>query len=634
MTTALSTFDSCETEAKQDADGGERRVDFRARELERLLRGDIPRTHVEELQELLKDPVFQRQQGLNDAESAAVAYRRARFLARALRLTGAEIEHDPRRLYALHEWVGVVDGVACTVLSIHYCLALGSIMIHGEDRPELSEFVEELEHMDSVGVFLATEIGYGNNVASLETAAVYDPETREFVVSSPTPRSYKFMPNTGHAVPKLAVVMARLFSHGKDRGIFPFVVRIRDAKGVVCPGVQVSPLGEKPGNALDNAVTLFEQVRIPKAHLLTGPDSTLHDDGRFETRIPNRHRRFLMAMDRVQTGRVCFTSTAVSMLRAATWIAMRYASQRRTFAPGRRSTPLLSYRNVQLDVYGALSSAYALTFALRCVQKRFRLRTAETEAESFREVAVFKAMATSEVAARLARLRERCGAVGLLSENRLLEYWNQVQGIVTAEGDNQLMLLKVGRQLRDVAFDLPILPERVDDLTTLDPRGCLSLLRFRECRMRQELCGEVASEHPARSTFALWNENVNGTIVLGATYGERFIAECFEAELRSTGDTELADWLGKLFSLWSLDLLERHSGWFLAEGCLTGRAVKQMPRIRDRLCSAIEPHAPALVEAFGLENSILRAPIAEDDYVQAYAPPAGRPVVRAWPLAR
>jgi acyl-CoA oxidase len=629
MTTALSAFDSCETEPKQSADSGEHRIDFRAHELERLLRGDIPTTHVEELQELLKDPVFQRQEGLNNSEIAALAYRRTQFLARALRLTGAEIERDPRRLYALHEWVGLVDGVACTVLSIHYCLALGSIMIHGEDRSELSKFVEELEHLDSVGVFLATEIGYGNNVASLETAAVYDPETREFVVSSPTPRSYKFMPNTGHAVPKLAVVMARLVSHGKDHGIFPFLVRIRDAEGVVCPGVQVSPLGEKPGYALDNAVTLFEQVRIPKAHLLTGPDSTLHDDGRFETRTPNRHRRFLTAMDRVQTGRVCFTSAAVSMLRAATWIAMRYASQRLTFAPGRRSTPLLSYRNVQRDVYGALASAYALTFAMRCVQKRFRLRTPETEPESFREVAMFKAMATSEVAERLSRLRERCGAVGLLSENRILEYWNQVQGIITAEGDNQLMLLKVGRQLRDVAFDMPILPERVDDLTTLEPSGYLSLLRYRECCLRQELCDEVATARPARSTFALWNENVNGTMVLAATCGERFIAECFEAELRSTRDAEVADWLGKLFSFWSLDLLERHSGWFLAEDCLTGHAVKQMPRIRDELCSAIETHAPALVAAFGLENAILRAPIAEDDYVQAYAPRARHPVVRA-----
>ena len=595
MTIALNAFDVRDIDSKQDAGSGEHRVDLRARELERLLRGDIPAAHVEALRKLLKDPVFQHQEGLTDAEVAALAYRRTRFLARALRLAGAEIQRDPRRLYALHEELGLVDGVACTVLSIHYCLALGSIMIHGEGRSELSAFVEELEHMDSVGVFLATEIGSGTHVASLETEAVYEPETRELVLSSPTPRSHKFMPNTGHAVPKLAVVMAKLVSHGKDRGIFPFLVRIRDAKGVPCAGVRVS-----------NAVTRFEQVRIPKAQLLVGPDSTLHDDGRFETRFPSRHGRFLTAMDRVQTGRVCFTSAAVSTLRAATWIAMRYSTQRLTFAPGRRNAPLLSDRTVQCDVFGALSSAYALTFAMRCVQKRFRQRTPETEEESFREVAMFKAMATSEAAEMLARLRERCGAVGLLSENRILEYWTQMQGVITAEGDNQLMLLKVGRKLREVAGDEPSLPGRVDDLTALDPKACVSLFRFREARMRQELCGKVARARGARGTFAVGNENVNRTIVLGATYGERFIAECFETQLGCARNAEVADCLEKLFALWSLSLLERYSGWFMAEGCFTNRVVKQMPSFRDRLCAAIEPHAPALVEAFGFENSILQ----------------------------
>src|SRR5690606_4728537 len=198
--------------------------------------------------------------GLTDTQAGELGYERAAFVARALRLTAHEVHRDPRRLYAVHEWVALVDGVASTILSIHYCLALGSLAAHGEGRPELDGFVSELEEMRSVGVFLATELGYGNNVGSLETTALYDPERREFSLSSPTPNSWKFMPNTGHSLPKLAVVMARLISLGRNCGVFPFVVRIRDANGRCCEGIQITPLTEKPGYALDNAITRFNGV--------------------------------------------------------------------------------------------------------------------------------------------------------------------------------------------------------------------------------------------------------------------------------------------------------------------------------------------------------------------------------------
>jgi acyl-CoA oxidase len=589
-------------------------------ELARLVRGDLPLATLQTLKRLLRESSFDRREGITSAAAAELAYERARFLARSLRLTASELARDPSRLYALHEWVPLVDGVAGTVLSIHYCLAIGSIAVHGEDRPELEPFLAELERMDTCGVFLATELGYGNNVASLETEAVYHPEAREFILSSRTARSYKFMPNTAHALPRLAVVMARLVSQGRHHGVFPFLVRIRDENGTPCRGVRITALSEKPGYALDNGVTRFDGVRIPKAHLLAGPDSVLHDDGSFESRIPSRHRRFLLAMDRVQTGRVCFTSAVVACLRAASFIALRYTRQRLTFGPARRSVPLLAYRNVQRDVFGALASAYALTFAVRAVQRRFRARTPATEDESFRVVAALKATATSEVAVELVRLRERCGAVGMLSANRILEYWNQTQGVITAEGDNQLMQLKVGRQLLESGTPTPARPKLLADLATLDADRAVALFRFREASLQREILSDVVRLRTTKDPFAVWNQHVNGTLALATAYGERFVAECFQAVLDDVRDREAKDMLGRLFALWAVRVVERHAGWFLAESCLTNDAVKGIENERDRLCAAIEPDAEALAEAFGLDNALLRAPVAENDYVRAYDP--------------
>ncbi len=56
---------------------------------------------------------------------------------------------------------------------------------------------------------------------SLETTAHYIHETREFVLSSPSPKSCKFMPNTAFPVGKIAVVLAQLISEGRSFGVFP-----------------------------------------------------------------------------------------------------------------------------------------------------------------------------------------------------------------------------------------------------------------------------------------------------------------------------------------------------------------------------------------------------------------------------
>jgi acyl-CoA oxidase len=43
-----------------------------------------------------------------------------------------------------------------------------------------------------MGCFALTELGYGNNAIEMETTATYVPETREFIINSPTPLSQKF----------------------------------------------------------------------------------------------------------------------------------------------------------------------------------------------------------------------------------------------------------------------------------------------------------------------------------------------------------------------------------------------------------------------------------------------------------
>jgi len=562
----------------------------------------------------LQDELFDPREGLNAVDMAKLSYDRARFIVARLQGLSLQIAQDPRALFLLHELVGPVDGTACTILGIHFCLAMGSIVAMGQGRPELEPILAELREMRSVGVFLATELGYGNNVMSLETTARYQFERDEFVLTSPSLKSLKFMPNTAFPVAKIAVVLAKLLVEGRDCGVFPFVVRLRDAGGQLLLGIKVTPLSEKPGYDLDNGITAFEDVRIPRAHWLSGPESELDEHGKFHSRIASRRGRFLAAMDRVQTGRVCFTSGAAALLRSTAWIAARYAGQRSVAAPSGKEVCVLRYRNVQSDLFRALAEAYALTFAVRALQDTFVERPCDPH--TFNLVAILKATVSQRVSELIPKVRERCGAVGMLSANRIIDYWVYTQGIITAEGDNQLMLLKVGRSLLDAPDRVaPADPPPIFDFD--DPGRIVQLARYRELQLRRVLQQKISfSRSHSRDPLAIWNDNVSGVLELARAFGARLVAENFHESVFGL-DTNARRLVLPLFQLWAVHEVMTNAAWFLAEGCISHNLYRSIPEQMDHLLGEIEGSLDELLDGLGVNNETLRAPIA-DNYIEHY----------------
>lgn len=55
--------------------------------------------------------------------------------------------------------------------------------LHTDRHLEFMKQVDSLKHM---GCFCFTELGYGNNAAEMETTAIYDEKTKEFIINSPT----------------------------------------------------------------------------------------------------------------------------------------------------------------------------------------------------------------------------------------------------------------------------------------------------------------------------------------------------------------------------------------------------------------------------------------------------------------
>lgn len=68
----------------------------------------------------------------------------------------------------------------------------------------------------------------GTNLKKLETTAVYDPKTEEFVLNTPTITATKWWPGNLGKSANYTVVMAQLYTNGKCYGSHPFWVQIRD----------------------------------------------------------------------------------------------------------------------------------------------------------------------------------------------------------------------------------------------------------------------------------------------------------------------------------------------------------------------------------------------------------------------
>ena len=73
-----------------------------------------------------------------------------------------------------------------------------------------------IDNLQDIGCFGLTELGYGNNAVEMETTAIYDAKTKEFIVNTPHPLAQKYWITNGAVHAKHVVVMAKLIVDGNQ----------------------------------------------------------------------------------------------------------------------------------------------------------------------------------------------------------------------------------------------------------------------------------------------------------------------------------------------------------------------------------------------------------------------------------
>lgn len=577
---------------------------------------------VQELKDILQTPLFDSHDNLSWLERAGLSYRRFQVLNNRLNITQDDVLNYSPKLRALHEWVGSIDGTLMTIMSIHYNLCMGTILRLGQKTPHINQILEELESLKSFGVYLGTELGYGNNLFNLQTTAYYDPIDRTFKLTTQSTEAKKFMPNTGHPkIPKIAVVFARLISLDKDCGIFPFIVRIRYQDGELCSGVHVTLLGEKPGYHLDNAITSFSEVILPKEFALLGSENFLDDDGTFRSNIKSKRARFLGAIDAVQAGKLSFTGAITTGAFVGCKIAYNYSLQKRTFAPGQEDVPLLVYNNQKRDIYTALAKAQAIQSIYDAALKIYAIDPISRRDEKTKYCNLAKYFSSSVGQTVFIKLRERIGAHGMFCNNRIIEYLNYVFGIVSAEGDNQILQLKVAKDLllsQTWSRKMITAPFRLrKSLMNIDV--CYKLIWYRE----KKLCRDIKTSFlvgklKKKKTFEIWNSEVNRCLELGEVHAHRLVyKEMRKSRSAPQGISE--DLHKRLCHLAMLDYIEKHLGWYVSKGLISSRQVQRWSHFINGILKEMDGPMAEAMHAIDAPVEVLRSPMLKKSLFEAFA---------------
>lgn len=556
---------------------------------------------------------------------------------------------------AAFETLAFGDLSVLTKVGVQFGLFGGAILQLGT-RDHHERWMADIASGRLLGCFAMTETGHGSNVADIETTAVFDPATDEFVLTTPHDGARKDYIGNAAAHGEMAVVFAQLEVAGEQHGVHALVVPIR-VDGEPAPGVRIGDCGTKLGlNGVDNGRLWFDRVRVPRSHLLDR-FASVSADGVYSSPIESQGRRFFTMLGTLVQGRVSVGGAGINAAKVALTVAIRYADRRRQFSSGDAGEQLLlDYGQHQRRLLPLLAKTYALHFAQEVVAAQlhevFSAPPGAAEEKLRMELesraAGTKAIGTWHATRTIQECREACGGAGYLSANRFAALKADTDVFTTFEGDNHVLYQLVAKGLltdyssgfsdldqfgtaRFVAglavetvlekTNVHKLLERIRDVLPggkedewdqeaglLDPNYQVAMLRFREEHMiggvARRIQGRVKDGGNPGDVFTIVQDHV---IATARAHVERLVLEAFVAktEAMEDGDEKVA--LNLLCDLFALSTIEDDRAWFMEHGRLTVQRSKAITAEVNALCRKIRPIAVDLVDAFAVPDEVLRA---------------------------
>lgn len=575
--------------------------------------------------DFLRDPLYRANYTLSLAGFRELTSQRVgKFVAQRF-FSVSDYVSNPLKFQAALESLSFCDYSLAIKSGVHFTLCGGTIAKLGTERHH-REILPKMDTLELPGCFAMTELGHGSNVMGIETTAVYDSATQEFIIHTPNNAASKFWIGGAANTAKITTCFAQLTINGRWEGPHVFVVRLRDDAGNLMPGVRTADNGPKMGlNGVDNGQIWFDHVRVPRGNLLD-KYAQVDPSGRYSSPIANPTQRFGTMVSGLTTGRMLIAQAAVDASKVGVTIALRYAINRPQFG----DTPIIDYVTHQRRLIPALATAYALHLSMigckaLAMGQSANGASGNSAAEMAKRVHVLssglKAAATWHRTTILQNCRECCGGMGVMAANKIGPMIYDMNVDTTFEGDNTVMMGAAAKPLVEAAVAsrrTSIPPPPSINSADLGPGCVAALLNWRQGAITAEVAAEVvAGSGNPKAAAAAVESSMDRLVDLGWATVDASSLQTFMEEVQSAPPAWRST-LNTLALVYGLSRVEAGLAGYLAGGALPGSAVAPLRRKINALCGELSrdgaKKALALCDGFGIPAHLLQAPIALRDW--------------------
>jgi len=519
-------------------------------------------------------------------------------------------------------------------LGVHFVMFVPTLL--GQATVEQQgEWLGKAWNLEILGTYAQTELGHGTFIRGLETRATYDEKTQEFVLHSPTITAYKWWPGgLGHSA-NYAVVMAQLYTKGKNVGIHPFIVQLRDANTWnPMPGVTIGEIGPKLGmKSVNNGFLGFNNVRIPRKNMLMR-NAKVMEDGTFVKSPSN-----VLTYGTMMFVRVVILRDVANYLSKAVTIVTRYSSVRRQspIDPTEREPQVIDHVTQQYKVYPNIARVLVIKLAADYIWDMYNQVTSELDQGNLERLpemhalsCCLKAVCTNDGAAGIEQLRLACGGHGYMEVSNLPSTYGMVTAAVTYEGENTVMLLQTARYLMknwDWALQgKPLVPTSsylskfvkaqthkwnpsVTGIIEAIQAVSASKIRLAHQHLEQRKKNGQSYEHAANAT------GIELTQCAEVHCRSFLLSSAYEMtkDINKKVSPELAKVILQLVELYAVDTCTKLIADLVRFTTIKEADIEQLQQRLEGLLAQLRPNAVGIVDGFDIPDKILCSPLGAYD---------------------
>ncbi|KAF9978744.1 Peroxisomal acyl-coenzyme A oxidase 1 [Actinomortierella ambigua] len=614
---------------------------------------------VESMTQFLVGPGLKRQREIRQLVESDETFSNADrpFLSReqnyvrALQKAGKLVEWKIHQKWSEDEMLMAMKATGDSLpLFLHEALFIPTLKTQMSDE-QLKKWLPLAENCEIFGCYAQTELGHGSNLRKLETTATFIPETDEFELNTPTLTSKKWWPGALGQSSNFAAVYARLNLHGRDYGVHPFLVQIRDRlTHQPMPGCEIGNIGKKIGfDNIDNGFLGLTKVRIPRDQLMMR-NIQVSRQGEFQH---GKHAKLGYAT-MIKIRAIIVRNAGWSLGQALT-CAIRYSlirTQGGETLPSQagREVKILDHAMQRFRLTTSLSLAYAnimTGIVLMDLYNRNLTSTLKGDvallAETHATSSGLKALCSDLSLHAIEDTRRACGGVGYNWASGICELYTTFLQDVTVEGENTILHLQTARWLlknilaaqKSGKFDsvpsglVPYLKEpsllaqQKSTLLTGRPVSAQSMIEafwHREARMLQEILDRIRQHYPSGFSEQFVADQMVDLVELSRAHCEGILVRNFENAISAyeqdaskAANKNAVAVLRKLQELHSLHRLLEKVGDFVLDGYLSPAQASWCKDRRQELVDALRHDLIGLVDAFDFSDNQLNSAIGRYD---------------------